>query len=340
MAVIRRSRRWSWDETGVPGILGRMKPSPEIEAIVRRLVAARAAGDSGAVTSLYSSSKHLLLVGSDEHEWFQGADVSRIVQAHRSELGSHDSELLRVYAYEAGKVGWAAVEERRTYSTGRSTVDRWTVVFELAQGSWQMVQSHFSHPVPNVDVLGIELSRTLSELVESMGAESADSTRMAPTGTATLMFTDIVGSTALATTLGEAAWLAVIETHLRATKRTVEAVGGEVVKTLGDGGMFAFPTGTSALNAAMGIQREVAAQPFEVRVGIHTGDIVRSDGDYLGSTVAKAARIAAAADGGQVLVSSTTVGMLNPKEFGFGVPINVELQGLNGTHELRPLSLS
>ncbi len=65
--------------------------------------------------------------------------------------------------------------------------------------------------------------------------------------------------------------------------------------------------------------------------------MVRDRDDYIGLTVSKAARVAAAADGGQVLVSASTAGMVNPSEFGFGDPMIVELKGLEGTHILQPL---
>jgi class 3 adenylate cyclase len=65
-----------------------------------------------------------------------------------------------------------------------------------------------------------------------------------------------------------------------------------------------------------------------------------SEGDYIGLTVAKAARVAAAAEGGQVLVSSTTAGLVNSTEFDFGAPIVALLKGIDGTHELWPLDWS
>ncbi len=113
-----------------------------------------------------------------------------------------------------------------------------------------------------------------------------------------------------------------------------------MVKTLGDGGMFAFPTGASALNAAISIQRVVSGSSeasFRVRVGVHTGDVVQSRGDFIGLAVSKAARVAAAAEGDEILVSAATAEMVNPTEFDFGDPITVELKGIDGTHMLKPL---
>lgn len=137
--------------------------------------------------------------------------------------------------------------------------------------------------------------------------------------------------------MGEAAWLDAITTHLDTVSEIVVDEGGSVVKTLGDGGMYVFSSGSSALRAAARIQQAVSQQELRVRVGIHSGDVMHTGEDYFGSTVSKAARVASAADGGQILVTSTTAGLVNANEFEFGAPITVELKGLDGTHQLQPL---
>lgn len=311
---------------------------------MRRMVAARARGDVEVADSFYSSSEDLWVIGSDEHEWYRGTqEVVPISEAHTREWGTHESELLRVHAFEAGSVGWAALEEKRTFPSGGISVFRWTSVLELEAGSWKIVQSHFSAPVPNLETAGIELTRTLSDLVDSLDVEPGLSTASGLSGTATLMFTDIVDSTPMSMSLGETAWLDAINAHLETLRRIVEAEGGSVVKTLGDGGMYAFASGSSALNAATRIQESVTRSTnpeLQVRIGVHTGDVMQTDGDYLGSTVAKAARVAAAAEGGQILVSSTTAGLVSASEFEFGSPITVQLKGLDGTYQLQPLAWS
>lgn len=318
-----------------------MKPSPEIEAIVRRIVAIRARGED--VTLLNSESEYLFLIGSDEHEWYYGNEVRPMQRTHTAEWGTHQSEILRLHAFEEGNVGWAAVEDRRTYPSGRKSVFRWTMVFELEASTWKVVHSHFSAPVPNLETAGVELPRTLADLVDSIDVESELSPDARLSGTATLMFTDVVDSTPLSVSLGESAWIDLINNHLDTLRTCVETEGGSVVKTMGDGGMYAFESGSSALRAASQIQQTLENGPdsiFQVRIGIHTGDVTQAENDYLGSTVAKAARVAAAAAGGQILVSSTTAGLVNPAEFSFGTPVTVELKGLEGTHQLRPLNWS
>jgi class 3 adenylate cyclase len=318
-----------------------MKPSQEIEAIVRRFMVARASGAVDVLRGLVSHAEDVRVIGSDEHEWFRGPrETLGITASHWEHLGLHESELLRVEAFEEGTVGWAAIEERRTLPTGETFIVRLTLVLHLESGAWKVVQSHFSTPVANADVLGVELTRTLSDLVDSIDGTEGLLGISEASGTATLMFTDIVDSTRLSLAMGDVAWREAITSHFDAVRAVVEQEGGSVVKTLGDGGMYAFTSGASALRAAARTQQAVAGvadPPWQFRIGVHTGDVLQADGDYHGATVAKAARVAAAAEGGQILVSSTAAGLVNATEFEFGNPMTVDLKGLDGTHELLPL---
>ncbi len=323
-----------------------MKPSTEIEAVVRRFLAARQVGDVEAMRNLHSHSEHVRLIGTDKHEWLQGYD--RVVGAWQVALEDFDSvvlpdsELLRIEAYERGEVGWAAVEQLRTLKTGETFIYRITMVLELEAGAWKVAQIHFSMPVVNKKVFGIETSRTLAELLAAMENKSESAAlEKEMLGTVTLVFTDVVGSTALSQSMGDKDWSDLITDHFHSVRKIVEGEKGTVVKTLGDGGMYVFTSGASALTAAIGIQTAVSASDTDhlaLRMGVHTGDVVQGDGDYLGQTVNKAARVAAAARGEQILVSSTTFDMVDTTEFEFGKPIAAEFKGIDGTHLLRPLS--
>ena len=316
-----------------------MEPSAEIEAIVRRLILARSGGDPEVLPSLLSGSEHLRLIGLDEAEWYQGAEVEPVLRATQVEWSAYDVEILRLEAFEAGSVGWAAAEEQRTNPNGDTRAFRRTLIFELEAGVWKVVHSHFSAPVPTIEAAGVDLTRTLAELLASSGPGSELAAGVS--GTSTFVFTDIVDSTAMSLEVGDMAWRDAITAHLEAVRQVVESEGGSVVKTLGDGGMYAFESGSAALRAAKRIQQASSVSSdleIKLRVGVHTGDVVHTEDDYVGSAVAKAARVAAAADGGQILVSSTTAGLVSPTEFEFAAPINVELKGLNGTHQLHPLA--
>ena len=85
----------------------------------------------------------------------------------------------------------------------------------------------------------------------------------------------------------------------------------------------------------------MAGEPYQVRIGIHAGDVIHSDGDYLGATVNKAARVAAAADGGEVKVSSTVRDLVGALEgVRFDAPTSLTFKGLSGTHQVMSASRS
>jgi predicted ATPase/class 3 adenylate cyclase len=135
-----------------------------------------------------------------------------------------------------------------------------------------------------------------------------------PAGTVTSLFTDIAGSTRLLRQDRQAYGTALDE-HRRLLRAAFAACGGHEVDTQGDSFFAAFPTAEQALSAAAQAQRSLAAQswpdgmPVLVRMGVNTGEVTVAGDGYLGLAVHRAARIAAAASGGQVLVSDTTAAL-------------------------------
>jgi predicted ATPase/class 3 adenylate cyclase len=129
------------------------------------------------------------------------------------------------------------------------------------------------------------------------------------TGTITLMFTDIEGSTRLVHQLGDR-WEAVLADHHRLLREAFQPRGGTEVDTAGDGLFYTFPSARAAIAAAVAGQRALGAQewPAEVRVrmGIHTGEPISSEAGLVGPDVHRASRICGAGHGGQVVVSATT----------------------------------
>lgn len=166
-------------------------------------------------------------------------------------------------------------------------------------------------------------------------------------GTVTLLFTDIEGFSRLCERLGDDEAQAVLREHHALLGRAVRACGGYVVKTQGDGAMVAFPGASQALRCAIEVQRAIEGwndgrpdRSVRVRMGLHTGEVVRDGDDFGGRAVIQAARIASIADGGEILVSelvrdlvSSPVG--NGAGFAFGEPQDVELKGLSGLHRVR-----
>jgi class 3 adenylate cyclase len=132
-----------------------------------------------------------------------------------------------------------------------------------------------------------------------------------PSGTVTLLFTDIEGSTQLQRRLGEH-WADVHATHRRLLREAVAEADGREVDTQGDALFAVFSRATNGLSAAATAQRSLGAHAWpqeadlRVRMGMHTGEPTVGDEGYLGLDVVRAARICSLACGGQVLVSEAT----------------------------------
>ena len=128
-----------------------------------------------------------------------------------------------------------------------------------------------------------------------------------PSGTVTFLFTDVEGSTKLLHDLGAEGYARALAEHRRLLRDAFTAHGGVEVDTQGDAFFIAFPTAPGAVAAADEATRALAPGPIRVRIGLHTGAPLVTDEGYVGVDVHRAARIAAAGHGGQVLVSATTV---------------------------------
>jgi predicted ATPase/class 3 adenylate cyclase len=126
-----------------------------------------------------------------------------------------------------------------------------------------------------------------------------------PTGTVTFLFTDVEGSTRLLTELGDR-YADVLGEHRRALRRAFTAHGGVEVDTQGDAFFVAFAKASNALDAAAEGTEALDPGPVKVRMGLHTGEPIVTDEGYVGIDVHRAARIAAAGHGGQILVSRST----------------------------------
>ncbi len=147
--------------------------------------------------------------------------------------------------------------------------------------------------------------------------------------TATIVFTDIVDSTAFAASMpepGEA-----FTAHLTELTWHVERVGGQVVKSMGDGLMASFDSATAAVECAAAMQRATREpstdRPLSIRVGISSGDVNEHDDDFHGLPVVEAARLCAHASGGQILVAERTR-LLAPESVPMTEIGAVQLKGL------------
>ena len=183
------------------------------------------------------------------------------------------------------------------------------------------------------------LSTSLEELVRWARADRERILRVADEdGRVTLFFSDIADSTALNERLGDAEWVRILGDHDRVVRREIERRDGVVVKTIGDGFMAVFAHAGPAVDAALAVQQAMIARRrgprLSVRIGLHTGTAISTGDDYFGRNVALCARVAARADGGQVLVSDDTrlAAAGNPASFvSQGL---VELRGITDPVEL------
>jgi predicted ATPase len=127
-----------------------------------------------------------------------------------------------------------------------------------------------------------------------------------PAGTVTVLFTDIEGSTRLIAELGEEGYVQALAEHRRLLRTAFAAHGGVEVDTQGDAFLYAFADPVGALAAAADGQEALASGPVTVRMGLHTGVLPLTGEGYAGRELHRAARIAASAHGGQVIVSAAT----------------------------------
>src|SRR3954447_23369450 len=126
-----------------------------------------------------------------------------------------------------------------------------------------------------------------------------------PQGTVTFLFTDVEGSTRLLHELGDG-YADVLAEHRRVLREAFARHGGVEVDTQGDAFFVAFAKASDALAAAASGRESLESGPIRVRMGLHTGEPVVTSEGYVGIDVHRAARIAAAGHGGQILVSQST----------------------------------
>ena len=151
---------------------------------------------------------------------------------------------------------------------------------------------------------------------------------------ATLLFTDICGSTAVLARVGDAAWREMLLAHNVAMRAELERFRGRELKTTGDGFLAAFDSASRAVRCAQAMVAAARAGGLDVRVGCHTGEVELVHGDAHGVAVHAAARVMALAGAGQVFVSWTTRDLLA----GSAIPVEAagshELKGLDGAREI------
>jgi class 3 adenylate cyclase len=173
----------------------------------------------------------------------------------------------------------------------------------------------------------------LAAIDEFLGEGEEAAAGPAPSGLVTILFTDIEGSTSLTQRLGDAKAREVLRPHERIVREALRAHGGAEVKAMGDGFMASFASATRALECAIAMQRafaahnESAGEPIRVRVGLNAGEPIAEQEDLFGTAVNMAARIAAQAAGGEILVANVVRELAAGKGFLFADRGDVALRG-------------
>lgn len=257
----------------------------------------------------------------------------------------YEAPALHANAHQArGVVLVAQGDLRGAIGELRWSIRLWTEAdfpFEIAQARRRLAEACRASGDEATAGLELKAARTAFErLGARLEAERCEELRRAwETGgtgrrvTRTFLFTDIVGSTSLLETMGDAAWEDVTRWHDETLRSLVATHGGEVVKSTGDGLFATFPDAVSAVSCAVAIQRRLAEHRREhgfapqVRIGLHAGEATQVGDDYTGIGVHEAARVGAIAEGGEILITTETL-EAEPVPFPVAGERPVSLKGL------------
>jgi class 3 adenylate cyclase len=154
-------------------------------------------------------------------------------------------------------------------------------------------------------------------VIEWSGIRAFSGFRAGATGRrlVTLLFTDVVDSTSIASSIGDVAWNDKVSTHFETARRRLEEFDGREIKTTGDGMLATFDGPANAVHCAAAISRDAHRDGFRIRAGVHTGEVEVAGADVRGIAVNEAARIMAAAGPDEILVSEVTRTLTTGLEF-------------------------
>lgn len=155
---------------------------------------------------------------------------------------------------------------------------------------------------------------------------------------ATLLVTDIVGSTAVVAELGDAAWKQLLGSHADRVRIELDRFRGLEIATTGDGFLAMFDGAARAVRCAAAIRQVAQADGLEVRAGVHSGEVEREAGNLRGVAVHAVTRVAGLAGAGEVLVSEAAAGLLEGSGLSLEGAGEHELKGLPGRRRLYRLA--
>jgi len=194
-----------------------------------------------------------------------------------------------------------------------------------------------------LEAMMVPATTTIDQVAASVVMEQPNlKAHAAPDGTVSILFSDIENSTMMTERLGDLRAQQILREHNHQVRKQVAEYKGFEVKSMGDGFMVAFSSARRALLCAIGIQRAFAAyskqhpkEPIRIRIGLHTGEAIAEGGDFFGKSVIMAARIAAKAAAGEILVSSVFKAVTETAgDLRFDDGHDVELKGLSGNYRV------
>jgi adenylate cyclase len=259
--------------------------------------------------------------------------------------GMHDHLMIAVYALagvaavEAAALGvlWRLLSRVRAENEAlRQQPDLLSFGSKAVKTVWQTAN------LMRKEGFGAAVRSSIEDLADWAEVERPDLARVTPDGRVAILFSDIEESTALNERVGDRAWVRLIGEHDRLVRKLVNKRSGHVVKSQGDGFMIAFAHAEQAVRCGIDMQdalhrdaQHKRRNGIRVRIGVHMGRSVRRGDDLFGRNVAMAARVAAEACGGEVLVSNTVRDALSGcEDLAFDGGRDAELKGFAGTHRL------
>lgn len=371
----KRGQGCSDRDAGVPTLDERLG---DLEAVLDAVGAERVAlggiSEGGSTAAMYAAShpervSHLVLIGSFARIDVETGDV--FVPKWAASWGTPETLSVRVIAPakqgDAEFLRWVnRLERQSTTPGGLLTSYRWIreidvgpllpsiqcptlVVHHTGDRLIPVSQGRYlAENIPGAKLLEIDSDGHLPEwgdtdrVLEAVEEFVTGHTAPRPTERvlATVVFTDIVESTARAAGLGDAAWKQLLDRHDDVSARTISDFGGRVVQGTGDGVVATFDAPGRALQCADELQVALRGLGISVRTGVHTGEIELRNGNVAGIGVNIAARVNAIADAGEVLVSRTVTDLVAGSGYTFTTRGLHQLKGVPGEWELFALEMA
>src|ERR1700742_1532353 len=243
-------------------------------------------------------------------------------------------DALHIAIYVLAGVAVVEADELRHRADTRNRL--WTGSREAVKTVWNTAN------IMRKEGFGAAVRSSIEDLADWAEVERPDLARVTPDGRVVILFSDIEESTALNERIGDRAWVKLIGAHDKLVSDLVQKRSGHVVKSQGDGFMVAFARAEQAVRCGLDLQQALHRdakrkrhEEIRVRIGVHMGRSVRRGDDLFGRNVAMAARVAAAATGGEILVSEPVRdAVCDCDDIRFDEGRDVALKGFSGTYRL------